>query len=90
MRSISLSPNRRLKFSARCAALRNLFELETSHGQEMAAYSKLLKQTVAATVAQFARKNAANLSTGRGSKSMDASHTVESNGDSVRGSSLKI
>ena len=56
----------------------------------MAAYSKLLKQTVAATVAQFARKNAANLSTGRGSKSMDASHTVESNGDSVRGSSLKI
>ena len=90
MRSISLSPNRRLKFSARCAALRNLFELDTSHGQEMATFSKLLDQTIAATVALFARKNAANLSTGRGGKSMDASHTVESNGDSLRGSSLKI
>ena len=90
MRSISPGPNRRLKFSARCAALKNLFELETSHGQEITAFSKLLDQTIAATVAPFARKNAANLSTGRGSKLMDASHTVESNGDSLRGSSLKI
>ena len=63
------------------AALCKLFDVETRHGQDMAAYSKLLDQTVAAIVAQFARKNAANLFTGRGGKLMDASHTVKNNGD---------
>ena len=63
------------------AALCKLFDVETRHGQDMAAYSKLLDQTVAAIVAQFARKNAANLFAGRGGKLMDASHTVKSNGD---------
>jgi hypothetical protein len=63
------------------AALCKLFDVETRHGQDMAAYSWLLDQTVAAIVAQFARKNAANLFTGRGGKLMDASHTVKSNGD---------
>ena len=63
------------------AALCKLFDVETRHGQDMAAYSKLLDQTVAAIVAQFTRKNAANLFTGRGGKLMDASHGVKSNGD---------
>ena len=44
-RSISPGPNRRMKLSARCAAPSKLFELKTSHGQQMAAYSKLLNQT---------------------------------------------
>lgn len=34
----------------------------------MTAYSALLDKTVAAIVAQFSRKNAANLFTGRGGK----------------------
>ena len=63
------------------AALCKLFDLETSHGQDMAAYSVLLDQTVAATVAQFARKNAANLFTGRGGKLMDANKAIKSNSD---------
>ena len=62
-------------------ALCKLFDAETDHGQNMSSYSALLDQAVAAIVAQFARKNAANLFTGRGGKLMDASHTVKSNGD---------
>ena len=47
----------------------------------MGTYSALLDQAVAAIVAQFARKNAANLFTGRGGKLMDAGKTVKSNND---------
>lgn len=69
------------KSSAPCAELCKLFDTETCHGQAMAAYSALLDKTVAAIVAQFARKNAANLFTGRGGKLADASKTVKSNND---------
>ena len=58
-----------------------LFDEQTSHGQDMSAYSALLDKTVAAIVAQFTRKNAANLFTGRGGKLMDASKAVKSNND---------
>ena len=47
----------------------------------MSAYSALLDNAVAAIVAQFARKNAANLFTGRGGKLLDATKAVKSNDD---------
>ena len=53
----------------------------TRHGQDMSAYSSLLDKTVAAIVAQFTRKNAANLFTGRGGKLMDTSKAVKGNTD---------
>ena len=63
------------------ADLCKLFDEQTSHGQDMSAYSALLDKTVAAIVAQFTRKNAANLFTGRGGKLMDATKAVKSNSD---------
>lgn len=63
------------------ADLCKLFDTETKHGQDMSAYSALLDKTVTAIVAQFSRKNAANLFTGRGGKLMDATKAVKSNGD---------
>jgi hypothetical protein len=63
------------------ADLCKLFDAQTGHGQDMSAYSSLLDQVVAAIVAQFGRKNAANLFTGRGGKLMDAGKTVKSNND---------
>lgn len=65
------------KSSASCAELCKLFDTETCHGQDMAAYTALLDKTVAAIVAQFTRKNAANLLTGRGGKRMDATRAVK-------------
>ena len=47
----------------------------------MSAYSALLDKTVAAIVAQFTRKNAANLFTSRSGKLMDASKAEKSNSD---------
>ena len=58
-----------------------LFDADTQHGQDMNAYSALLDKTVAAIVAQFTRKNAANLFTGRGGKLMDATRAVKNNSD---------
>lgn len=58
-----------------------LFDEQTSHGQDMSVYSALLDKTVAAIVAQFSRKNAANLFTGRSGKLVDATKTVKSNSD---------
>ena len=63
------------------ADLCKLFDDQTKHGQDMSAYSALLDKTVAAIVAQFARKNASNLFTGRGGKLMDATRAVKSNND---------
>jgi hypothetical protein len=63
------------------ADLCKLFDAQTGHGQDMSAYSSLLDQVVAAIVAQFGRKNAANLFTGRGGKLMDAGKTVKGNND---------
>ena len=47
----------------------------------MAAYSALLEKAVAAIAAQFTRKNAANLFSGRGGKLLDAASTVKGNED---------
>lgn len=47
----------------------------------MSAYSALLDKTIAAIVAQFSRKNAANLFSGRGGKLMDATKALKSNND---------
>jgi hypothetical protein len=54
------------------ADLCKLFDAQTGHGQDMSAIQRLLDKAVAAIVAQFGRKNAANLFTGRGGKLMDA------------------
>ena len=58
-----------------------LFDEQTSHGQDMSTYSALLDQAVAAIVTQFARKNAANLFTGRGGKLLDANKAVKNSSD---------
>jgi len=50
------------------AKLCELFDDETIHGQDMSRYSGLLDKAVAAIAAQFGRKNAGNLFTGRGGK----------------------
>ena len=63
------------------ADLCKLFDDQTRHGQDMSAYSALLDKTVAAIVAQFTRKNAANLFTGRSGKLMDSTKAVKSNND---------
>ena len=63
------------------AELCKLFNEQTQHGQDMSAYSALLDHAVAATAAQFSRKNAANLFTGRGGKLMDSSKTVKNSAD---------
>ncbi len=63
------------------ADLCKLFDEQTRHGQDMSAYSALLDKTVAAIVAQFTRKNAANLFTGRGGKLIDATKAIKSNTD---------
>jgi hypothetical protein len=63
------------------ADLCQLFDDQTHHGQDMSAYSALLEKTVAAIVAQFSRKNAANLFTGRGGKLVDAAKAVKGNND---------
>ncbi|MEP6964739.1 MAG: ATP-dependent helicase, partial [Polaromonas sp.] len=63
------------------AELCKLFDAQTRHGQDMTAYSALLDKAVAAIAAQFSRKNAANLFTGRGGKLMDTTKTVKSNND---------
>ena len=63
------------------ADLCKLFDEQIRHGQDMGAYSALLDKTVAAIVAQFTRKNAANLFTGRGGKLLDAAKAVKNNND---------
>ena len=47
----------------------------------MSAYSALLSSAVEAIVAQFARRNATNLLTGRGGQLTNASKAVKSNSD---------
>ena len=63
------------------ADLCKLFDTETGHGQDMENYSALLDKAVAAIAAQFSRKNAANLFSGRGGKLIDATKTVKKNND---------
>ncbi len=59
------------------ADLCQLFDQQTLNGQDMSQYTALLDQAVAAIAAQFAKKNAANLFTGRGGKLLDASKAVK-------------
>lgn len=54
-----------------------LFDEETCHGQDMSRFSGLLDKAVAAIAAQFGRKNAGNLFTGRGGKLADATKQVK-------------
>ena len=79
-----------MKLSARCAAPSKLFELKNQPRATDGRIFKAAEPNSAAIVAQFARNKDADRSTGRGEKLMDACHTVESNGDTLRGSSLKI
>ena len=59
------------------AELCELFDQETSNGQDMSRYSALLDKAVAAIAAQFGRKNAGNLFAGRGGKLTEASKQVK-------------
>ena len=63
------------------AALCKLFDAETQDGRQMARYSALLNQAVAAIVAQFGKKSASNLFTGRGGKLTDASKQIKAVAD---------
>ena len=62
-------------------ALCKLFDQQTKHGQDMSTYSALLDKAVAAIVAQFAKKNAANLFAGRGGRLLDTQSAVKTNSD---------
>lgn len=63
------------------ADLCKLFDDITQHGQDMTSYSALLDQAVTAIVAQYTRKNASNLFTGRGGKLIDATKAVKNDND---------
>ncbi len=59
------------------ADLCKLFNAETKNGEDMSHCSTLLDKAVAAIAAQFGRKNAGNLFTGRGGKLTDAPKQVK-------------
>ena len=63
------------------AKLCKLFDEETAHGQNMSRYSDLLDKAVAAIAAQFGRKNAGNLFSGRAGKLADASKQIKQTND---------
>jgi len=63
------------------AELCDLFDAETRNGEDMSQYSNLLDRAVTAIAAQFERKNAGNLFSGRGGKLTDAGKQVKSAGD---------
>ena len=63
------------------AKLCELFDSETAHGQDMHRYSNLLDKAVASITAQFARKNAGNLFTGRGGKLLSSQYTIKTTTD---------
>ena len=60
------------------SALCQLFNAETQHGADMNHYNGLIDQAVKAIVAQFGKKNFANLFTGKQAKLVKASHSVKS------------
>jgi Helicase conserved C-terminal domain/PLD-like domain/SNF2-related domain len=62
-------------------ALCRIFDDTTAHGQNMGQYTQLLDKAVHAIVDQFAKKNAANLFTGRSGKLLDSSKTVQNTSD---------
>ncbi len=63
------------------AHLCKLFDAETQHGQEMRAYSALLDKAVKASVAQFGKKSAANLFSGRYGKLIDSAQAAQGHQD---------
>jgi len=63
------------------AKLCKLFDQETDHGQNMSRYSALLDKAVAAIAAQFGRKNAGNLFSGRGGKLLNNQSTIKATTD---------
>jgi hypothetical protein len=63
------------------AKLCELFDEETAHGQDMGHYSDLLNKAVAAIAAQFGRKNAGNLFTGRGGKLLNSQSAIKNTTD---------
>ena len=63
------------------AKLCELFDEETAHGQDMSNYSGLLDKAVAAIAAQFGRKNAGNLFTGRGGKLLNSQSAIKNTTD---------
>ncbi|WP_339867507.1 helicase-related protein [Pseudohongiella nitratireducens] len=58
-----------------------LFDEETGHGQDMNHYNSLLDKAVAAIVAQFGRKNAGNLFSGRSGKLLSRQKAVNTSTD---------
>lgn len=63
------------------AKLCELFDEETNHGQEMNRYSGLLDKAVSAIAAQFGRKNASNLFTGRRGKLLSSQDAIKNTTD---------
>jgi SNF2 family DNA or RNA helicase len=63
------------------AKLCKLFDEETIHGQDMSRYSGLLDKAVAAIAAQFGRKNAGNLFSGRGGKLLSSQGVIKATSD---------
>ena len=63
------------------AQLCELFDVETKNGEDMSQYSQLLDRAVIAIAAQFEKKNAGNLFTGRDGKLIDAGKQVKTTGD---------
>lgn len=63
------------------AKLCELFDAETANGQDMSLYSQLLDKAVTAIAAQFGRKNASNLFTGRGGKLLSSQGAIKNTTD---------
>lgn len=63
------------------AKLCKLFDEETAHGQDMSGYSGLLDKAVAAIAAQFGRKNASNLFSGRSGKLLSSQSAIKATTD---------
>lgn len=63
------------------AKLCELFDEETSHGQDMTRYSDLLGKAVDAIAAQFSRKNAGNLLLGRGGRLLGSRNAIKATTD---------
>ena len=61
--------------------LYELFDTETKNGEDMSQYSSLIDRAVTAIAAQFERKNAGNLFSGRGGKLTDAGKQIKTTGD---------
>lgn len=59
----------------------NLFNTETSNGDDMSKYSDLLNKAVKAIVGTFKKRNLANLATDRGGRLVDAQRQIKDTSD---------